>query len=40
MKEELADVGDAIKEVGKQLGDVKSAAKGGARKGRKAKAKK
>ena len=40
VKEELADVGDAIKEVGNQLSDVKSAAKGGARKGRKAKAKK
>ena len=38
--QELADVADAIKEVGNQLGDIDDAVKGKARKGRKAKAKK
>ena len=35
--EELADVAKAIKEVGKQLGDIDEAVKGKARKGRKKK---
>ena len=35
IKEELADVGAAIKEVGNQIGDLPDAAKGKARKGRK-----
>jgi len=35
IKEELADVGNAIKEVGNQIGDLPDAAKGKARKGRK-----
>ena len=35
--QELADVADAIKEVGNQLGDIDDAVKGKARKGRKAK---
>tara|TARA_R100000995_G_C3478816_1_gene122625 strand:- start:1199 stop:1438 length:240 start_codon:yes stop_codon:yes gene_type:complete len=34
-KKELADVGDALKEVGNQIGDVKEAVKGSKRKGRK-----
>ncbi len=33
--QELADVADAIKEVGNQLGDIDDAVKGKARKGRK-----
>jgi len=32
--EEIKDVGDAIKEVGNQIGDIPAAAKGNARKGR------
>ena len=35
IKEELADVGNAIKEVGNQIGDLPDAAKGKTRKGRK-----
>jgi len=35
IKEELADVGAAIKEVGNQIGDLPDAAKGKTRKGRK-----
>lgn len=35
IKEELADVGTAIKEVGNQIGDLPDAAKGKTRKGRK-----
>ena len=35
IKEELADVGAAIKEVGNQIGDLSDAAKGKTRKGRK-----
>ena len=35
--QELADVADAIKEVGNQLGDIDDAVKGKARKGRKVK---
>ena len=35
IKEELADVGAAIKEVGNQIGDLPNAAKGKTRKGRK-----
>jgi len=37
VKEELGDVADAVKEVGNQLKDVKSAAKGKPRRGRKPK---
>jgi hypothetical protein len=37
IKEELEDVADAVKNVGKQIGDVGDAAKGNARKGRKKK---
>jgi len=33
--QELADVGNAIKEVGNQLGDIDNALKGEERKGRK-----
>jgi len=35
IKEELADVGAAIKEVGNQIGDLPDAVKGKTRKGRK-----
>ena len=35
IKEELSDVGAAIKEVGNQIGDLPDAAKGKTRKGRK-----
>jgi len=35
--QELADVADAIKEVGNQLGDIDNAVKGEERKGRKKK---
>ena len=35
IKEELADVGATIKEVGNQIGDLPDAAKGKTRKGRK-----
>ena len=35
IKEELSDVGSAIKEVGNQIGDLPDAAKGKTRKGRK-----